>query len=145
MSEQDEVNDLIKLLEKKASLERIPFTCFQIETGHTRLGVPDLFMCIGDKSIWIECKYIKSRDLTIYFQPMQIRTIKRLVQHKQKAIVLVIKEGQYLIVPAWKLDSSRLDYSVKSAPRDLVSRGMDFVQLWNELKKIIGADNATTD
>ena len=142
--EQDLVNYFVDKIKRCARAENIPCDFIQIETGATAIGVPDALMFLGNLTFWIEFKRMNVHNFgaSVYntaknvsgrlkFQPAQLRTLHRLIDHSEKAFVCAITESQdaMFIHP----DKLPLDGGGDaSCPKDCVL--YDYPSIWEGLK-----------
>lgn len=129
LTEQKAVNLWIQSLKSQCRTAHIPCTVWQIETGGTQIGVPDLFVMLGDVCCWIECKF--TNGWTGHFRPGQKRALALLRQHKQHALVALIDKGMcvWYLKPEGDLDSSTIDAKGKFYDLPDILKGLqDFLQ-----------------
>lgn len=125
IKEQDLVNSVLKALHSQATEVGLPFHAIQIESGATAIGIPDIYLLIGDTACWIECKrYIPtepegltekgSSTRTVVFdgiaryRPGQRIMLERFARHNQHALTLCI--SQYMDVYFYKHTGKSTDY-----------------------------------
>ena len=126
--EQQLVNDLLRVLKNQAKQYKIPFDYFQIESGATAIGIPDLFVMLGDKGMWIECKRLQTdRNLevginsarvinfegSVVFRPGQARMMNKLVAHGEQVGLCVLSEYGDIWLHRWGTDEH--DYQAETA------------------------------
>lgn len=119
IKEQELVDSVLKAMHSQAVDVGIPFHAIQIESGATAIGIPDLFVLIGNTSCWIECKRLISKepdsvtdrightrtvpfDGIANYRPGQLITLERFARHHQNAFTLCIT--QYMDVYFYKHD-----------------------------------------
>lgn len=125
IKEQDLVNSVLKALHSQATEVGLPFHAIQIESGATAIGIPDIYLLIGDTACWIECKrYIPTEPDSITekgtstrtvtfdgiarYRPGQRIMLERIARHNQHAITLCI--SQYMDVYFYKHTGKATDY-----------------------------------
>lgn len=126
--EQQLVNDMLRVLKNQAIQYKVPFDYFQIESGATAIGIPDLFVMLGNKGIWIECKRLQTErnlekginssrtvniDGSVLFRPGQARMMTKLVQHGEQVALCVLTVYGDVWLHRWGTDEH--DYQAETA------------------------------
>ena len=126
--EQQLVTDMLRALKNQAMRRHVSFDYFQIESGATAIGIPDLFIMLGGKGLWVECKRFHSDwnlekgvkssrtvkfEGSVLFRPGQARMMTKLHQHGENVALCAISEYGDVWVHKWGSDEH--DYNAENA------------------------------
>lgn len=123
--EQQLVADMLRVLRTQAKEHHVPFDYFQIESGATAIGIPDLFIMLGNKGMWVECKRfipeyqyktgldasartVKMRG-SVLFRPGQARMLSKLARYSENVALCVLTVYNDIYVHRWGKEDNHYD------------------------------------